>query len=109
MLCCSNGTCIMSVEVRFRVRTGDTVYGEAPGCGSGSLDVSRQLSLVGSIPELGAWCLSRRVPVLQKADLGTHVGTKTLSAALIDSWSKTYQIYGMLTMQGSSTISHCSA
>lgn len=57
------------------MRTGDTVYGEAPGMGSASLDVSRQLSLVGSIPELGAWCLSRRVPVHQKPDLGTACNT----------------------------------
>ena len=70
------------------MRTGDTVYGEAPGCGSGSLDVSRQLSLVGSIPELGAWCLSRRIPVFQKADLGAHNVTMLLSVTLIESWSK---------------------
>ena len=58
----------MSVEVVFRARTGDTLYGDAPG----ALDVTRQLSLVGSIPELGAWCLSRRVPVHQKPQLGGH-------------------------------------
>ena len=46
------------------------VYGDAPGMGSGSLDVSRQLSLVGSIPELGAWNLARRIPVHQNPELG---------------------------------------
>jgi hypothetical protein len=58
----------MSVEVVFRVRTGDTLYGDAPG----ALDVTRQLSLVGSIAELGAWSLSRRVPVHQNAGLGVQ-------------------------------------
>ena len=84
--CWSNGRPVMSVEVKFRVRTGDTVYGEAPGCGSGSLDVSIQLSLVGSIPELGAWCLSRRIPVLQKAEQGARFETLAVSVASMSSW-----------------------
>lgn len=78
----------MSVEVIFRVRTGDTVYGEAPGLGSGSLDVSRQLSLVGSILELGAWNLSRRIPVDQKAELGTRFPGNVVHTAYLICWSK---------------------
>ena len=73
----------MSVEVVFRVRTGEVVYGDAPGMGSGSLDVSRQLSLVGSIPELGAWSLARRVPVHQKPELGEYTCVDVYHFALI--------------------------
>ena len=73
----------MSVEVVFRVRTGEVVYGDAPGMGSGSLDVSRQLSLVGSIPELGAWSLARRVPVHQKPELGVYTFVDVYLSALI--------------------------
>ena len=73
----------MSVEVVFRVRTGEVVYGDAPGMGSGSLDLSRQLSLVGSIPELGAWSLARRVPVYQKPELGEYACVNVCLSALV--------------------------
>ena len=73
----------MSAEVVFRVRTGEVVYGDAPGMGSVSLDVSRQLSLVGSIPELGAWSLARRVPVYQKPELGGCACVNAYLSALL--------------------------
>ena len=60
---------VMSVEVVFRVLTGRALEGEAQGT-SGPIDISKKLSLVGSIPELGAWSLERRVPVILREDLG---------------------------------------
>ncbi len=59
----------MSVWVIFRVSTGQSLDGDAPGTG-GAIDISKKLSLVGSIPELGAWSLNKRVPIRRKPDLG---------------------------------------
>lgn len=62
----------MSVQVVFRVSTGQSLDGDAPGTG-GAIDISKKLSLVGSIPELGAWSLNKRVPIRTKPDLGEEV------------------------------------
>ena len=54
---------------------GDTVYGEVFFFFFWAIYVILNLSVVGSIPELGAWCLSRRVPVFQKVELGARAET----------------------------------
>jgi len=59
----------MSCQIVFRVSTGQSLDGDAPGTG-GAMDISKKLSLVGSIPELGAWSLNRRIPVRTNPDLG---------------------------------------
>lgn len=59
----------MSCQIVFRVSTGQSLDGDAPGTG-GAMDISKKLSLVGSIPELGAWSLNKRIPVHTNPDLG---------------------------------------
>jgi hypothetical protein len=72
----------MSVRVVFRVSTGSSLDGEVPGTG-GPRDISRKLSLVGSIPELGAWSLNRRVTVHPKPDLGAYLGKPSIAKLLV--------------------------
>ncbi|KAK9905950.1 hypothetical protein WJX75_009398 [Coccomyxa subellipsoidea] len=63
----------MSVQIVFRVSTGHSLDGDARGVTGGAIDISRRLSLVGSIPELGAWSLNKRIPIRRKPELGDGI------------------------------------
>ena len=80
----------MSVQVVFRVSTGSSLDGDSPGTG-GAIDISRKLSLVGSIPELGAWSLNKRIPCRTKPHLG-EFERDFRSKSCHECWSKPIEI-----------------
>ena len=109
----------MSVQVVFRVLTGQSLDGDAPGTG-GAIDISKKLSLVGSIPELGAWSLNKRVTIRTKPDLGedshmsptadTRLARPNLSSLRTwISWSKRKcaMPVGLSNVEKRYTLQHC--